>query len=132
MSAPAFDLNDSYVHLADGPSATPLEVGPDFWEKLGARSDLGEGRLVCAFRFSEDWTSWEVHPAGDEIVILLSGAIDLVLDEPGGERIVPLRGRGAFIVPQGVWHTARVHEPSEALHITRGAGTENRPLDAPR
>jgi hypothetical protein len=24
-----------------------------------------------------------------------------------------------------VWHTARVHEPSEALHVTRGAGTEH-------
>jgi mannose-6-phosphate isomerase-like protein (cupin superfamily) len=132
MTDPVFDPTDTYVHIADGPAATLLEVGEDFWDTIASRTDLGDGRLVCAFHFSEDWTSWEVHPAGDEIVILLSGAIDLVLDEPGGERVVPLRDRGACIVPRGVWHTARVHAPSEALHITRGAGTEHRPLGAAR
>jgi oxalate decarboxylase/phosphoglucose isomerase-like protein (cupin superfamily) len=73
-----------------------------------------------------------VHPAGDELVILLSGAVDLVLEESDGERVVPLRSGETCIVPQGVWHTARVNEPSEAIHITRGAGTEMRPIDSPR
>jgi len=132
MNATRFDLADTYLHVADGPDVIPLEVGPDFWEKLATRTDLGDGRLVGAFRFDADWDSWERHPAGDEIVVLLSGAADLVLDEPGGERIVPLRGRGACIVPRGVWHTARIHEPSETLHITRGAGTEHRPAEPSR
>jgi len=69
-----------------------------------------------------------VHPDGDEIVVLLSGAIDLVLDEPGGERTVELRGRAAAIVPRGVWHTANVHGPARRCHITRGAGN---PTQAP-
>ena len=69
-----------------------------------------------------------MHPAGDELVYLLSGSMDLVLFEDGGERLVPLRGRVACVVPRGVWHTARVHEPSEVLHVTRGAGTEHEPL----
>ena len=121
-----FDLATTYLSLADGPEAKRIEVGPDFWETIDARTDLG-ARLVGIFPYDADWTSWEVHPDGDEIVVLLSGAVDLVLDEPGGHRIVELRDRGAAVVPRGVWHTANVFGPSEALHITRGAGTTHRP-----
>ncbi len=123
----AFDLESTYLHLQDGPAAIPLDVGDDFWQTIGSRQDLGDGRLVCAFRFERDWTKWERHPAGDEVVVLLSGAVDLLVEEAGGLRTVPLRGRGACVVPRGLWHTARVLEPSETLHITRGAGTEHRP-----
>ena len=41
------------------------------------------------------------------------------------------RGRlrtDAIVVPRGEWHTARVLEPTEAIFVTRGAGTEHRPL----
>ena len=124
----SFDPLATFVHLPDGPTAALLEVTPDFWEKLDARRDLHGGRLVSAYRFAEDWTSWERHPAGDELVLQLSGAIDFVLAEPGGERVVPLRGLAALVVPRGVWHTARLKEPSEALFLTRGEGTEHRPV----
>jgi len=123
----AFDPLGTFVHLPDGPQASLLPVTPDFWEELEARGDIG-GRLVSAYRFDADWTSWERHPAGDELVVLLSGAIDFVLDEGGRERVVPLRGRGALLVPRGLWHTARVSAPCEALFVTRGDGTEHRPL----
>jgi hypothetical protein len=128
MPDAAFDPEKTYVHLADGPDAVLLEVGDDFWEQLPRRTDLPDGRLLAVFRFEEDWATREVHPAGDELVVLLSGAVDLVLFEESGERVVPLRGRGACLVPRGVWHTARVHEPSEVLHVTRGAGTRHEPL----
>ena len=121
-----FDLATSYLVLADGPDAKRIEVGPDFWETIDERTDLA-GRLVAIFPYDADWTSWEVHPDGDEIVVLLSGAVDLVLDLPGGHRTVELRDRGAAVVPRGVWHTANVLAPSEALHITRGEGTTHRP-----
>ena len=29
--------------------------------------------------------------------------------------------------PPGVWHTADVHEPGDALFITPGEGTEHKP-----
>ena len=124
----AFDPLATFVHLPDGPAATLLEVTPDFWQQLDARRDLHGGRLVSAYRFTEDWASWERHPAGDEMVIQLSGAMDFVVEDGGGERIVSLRGRAALVVPRGVWHTVRVREPSEAIFVTRGEGTEHRPL----
>jgi mannose-6-phosphate isomerase-like protein (cupin superfamily) len=125
----AFDPLATYVHLPDGPAAALLEVTPDFWEKLETRRELHAGRLLSAYRFEADWPSWERHPAGDEIVIQLSGAMDFVVEEEGGERTVPLRGRAALVVPRGAWHTARVLAPSEALFVTRAEGTEHRPLE---
>jgi oxalate decarboxylase/phosphoglucose isomerase-like protein (cupin superfamily) len=68
-----------------------------------------------------------MHPAGDEVVCLLSGAIDVVLEEQHGERVVGLEPGSTCIVPRGVWHRAIVHEPGDTLHITRGEGTQHRP-----
>lgn len=124
----AFNPIDTYVHLQDGPGTTLLPVTPDFWTTLEARSDLGGGRLVSAYRFTEDWVNWERHPDGDELVLQLFGAMDFVVEVTGGEHVVALRGRAAIVVPRGAWHTARVLEASEAVFITRGAGTEHRPL----
>ncbi|MFN3231593.1 MAG: cupin domain-containing protein [Alphaproteobacteria bacterium] len=122
------DLKETYLHLTDGPEVIELPVTDTFWQELPTRDDLGGGRLVSAYVFTEDWGSWEMHPAGEEVVCMLSGAADMHLEEPAGVRVVELRGSGAVIVPRGVWHTAKVHEPSHMLFITRGEGTEIRPL----
>lgn len=123
----AFDLDSTYVQLRDGPDAIAIPVTPDFWQRIGERPDLHEGRLVTVSRQTADWPHWEMHPAGEEIVYLLAGAMDLILDEPGGERAVALRAGRAVIVPRGIWHRAIVREPGAALFITRGAGTQHRP-----
>ena len=40
MPATAFDILDTYVHLADGPEAVPVPVGPDFWATIDRRTDI--------------------------------------------------------------------------------------------
>ncbi len=126
-----FDPLRTYVHLPDGPDATLVPVTDDFWQTMDRRTELHEGRLLTATRFqtAADWPHWERHPAGDEIVCLLSGAMDLVLQEAGGERVVELRERAACVVPRGIWHRGIVRAPSCALFLTRGKGTEHRPLE---
>jgi hypothetical protein len=124
----AFDPFATYTHLADDARVTLLDVTPDFWKRVATRPDLRGGRLVSAYRFTEDWSSWERHPAGDELVVQFSGAMDFVLDTDDGVRVVELRGRAAVLVPRNVWHIARVLEPSDAMFVTRGDGTEHRPL----
>jgi len=73
----AFDLTGTYIQLDDGPDARPIPVGNDFWEKLGQRTDLRGGRLVMVGHQSADWPNWEMHPAGEEILYLISGALNL-------------------------------------------------------
>src|SRR6185295_7186196 len=128
----AFDPFGTFVHLPDGPEARPVPVTADFWQTIDRRTDLHAGRMVTANRFASaaDWPHWERHPAGDEIVCLLSGELDLVIEQDGRERVVELRGRSACIVPRGTWHRGVVRGPSEALFITRGEGTEHRPYAA--
>jgi len=131
VSSPStFDLINTYIHLQDGADAVPVAVGEDFWATIGTRTDLHSGRLVTLFRIqsTDEWVHWEMHPAGDEVVCLLSGAIDLILQEGEHERILELRSRAAGIISRGVWHRAIVHAPSDVLFITRGAGTQLRPV----
>ena len=70
MSTESFDLIGTYIHLRDDGAAVRVEVSPTFWQEVmgGRRRELSEGRLVAVFRYEEDWTSAEMHPAGDEIV----------------------------------------------------------------
>jgi quercetin dioxygenase-like cupin family protein len=73
------------------------------------------------------WTSWERHPAGDEVVVALSGRQTLIQEIDGQQHRIELRAGQAAINPRGVWHTADVHELGLALFITPGRGTEHRP-----
>lgn len=90
-------------------------------------ADGDEGRLVSLYSFSESWTSWERHPAGDEAVICTTGEITLIQELPDGVHKIVLRAGDYAINPRGVWHTADVASRTTALFITSGVGTEHRP-----
>ncbi|MCZ4322421.1 cupin domain-containing protein [Pseudomonas anguilliseptica] len=120
----------TYLHVQDGGKTEHVAVTEQFWRDLvsGARPELDQGRLMSAFSFSANWPSWERHPAGEELVMLLSGSAVLLLEEADGERALLLDTVGSYVlVPQGVWHTARTTQPTTLLFLTPGAGTEHRP-----
>lgn len=119
-----------YVHLAADAGARTLDVTADFWPRLAAGElpQLDEGRLVSQSLSESDWPVWEMHPEGEEIVMLLGGRADLLLELPDGVRTLPLSGIGSYVlVPRGVWHSANVHEPASLLFITPGRNTQHRP-----
>jgi len=121
----------TYLHVQDGGKTEQVAITEQFWGDLlsGARPELDQGRLMSAFSFSQNWPSWERHPAGEELVMLLAGATVLVLEEASGERELLLDTLGSYVlVPQGVWHTARTTQPTTLLFLTPGAGTEHRPV----
>lgn len=127
-----FDLSTTFVHLGLGATASEL---PDFaWTKEyldgyeeSTAGDGIEGRLVTMSPVEETWTTWERHPAGEELVVQLSGRSVLIQDLPDGENRLELGPGQATINPKGVWHTADVIEPGRALFITPGRGTSHRP-----
>jgi mannose-6-phosphate isomerase-like protein (cupin superfamily) len=122
----AFALDRTYVQLADGAAAVPIAVDNNFWERVGEDAALQEGRLVTFFRLDRSNMHWEMHPAGDELLFLVSGKTAIVLDDGTARRKVSMKAGEALIVPQGVWHTLEIAEPGDLLAITRGAGTEVR------
>ena len=130
----AIDLSSTPIHLGLGSTATPVTTfawSPaalaEYEQRFAADGD--EGRLVMIFDNAADWPTWERHPAGEEVVILLSGRTDLVQWIDGAERVIPLEPGQATVNPAGVWHTARVHEAGQAMFITPGRGTENVGVD---
>ena len=131
MSEPR-SLFEFPVHLGRGASAIsePQFTGADWYQAYGLRhqDDLAEGRLVSLFRFEESWSSWEMHPNGEELVCVVQGHLVLHQESAGGAKQSVKLGPGDYAInPRGVWHTADANEPVVALFITPGAGTANRP-----
>jgi len=74
----------------------------------------------------------EVHPDGDEFLYIVSGAMELILDDgdeqtAGVETKVLLGSGDAYIVPRGVWHRLESVEPSYLIHLTPGPNGDHRP-----
>jgi quercetin dioxygenase-like cupin family protein len=120
------------LHLGLGAVAVPQPefTGIAWYEAYVERTadDGNEGRLVSFSEFGESWGSWEMHPAGDEVVLCLSGTITLHREFPDGLADTVAIGPGEYAInPPGVWHTADIEGMATALFITAGAGTEHRP-----
>jgi mannose-6-phosphate isomerase-like protein (cupin superfamily) len=122
------NINSTYVVLDEDDNAIPIKVSDRFYQDLEQQfGDFKGKRLVSHYTFEQDWDSWEMHPAGEEFVCLLSGQVDFVLEQDGSERIVSLNAPGDYIlVPRGTWHTAKVYTQSSVLFITPGEGTQHR------
>jgi len=123
------ELTSTYLRLRSDASVEPLPVDETFWQRIMA-GELGTFHneyLVTSFGFGADWTTWEMHPNGDEIVCLLAGAVTFVLEIGNEHRSIELSTPGSYvIVPKGTWHTAKVTTASRMLFITAGEGTQIR------
>ncbi len=104
-----------------------LKVSPQVYEELETQFDGFKAHtLISAHHFSESWEMWEKHPAGDELVILLSGRAIFHLKLANGNKSLELKEAGAYaVIPKNQWHTAEIHEPTSMLFITPGEGTLN-------
>lgn len=125
-------LSECPIHLGLGATAIvqPPFTGMDWYAGYGTRNggDGAEGRLVSMHTFTESWDSWEMHPAGSEVVLCTAGAMTLVQEDPQGRvtRTTITAGEYAINRP-GVWHTADIEGEATAVFITSGFGTEHRP-----
>jgi len=120
------------VHLGLGakvlvqPDFSGMEWYGDYAERVAG--DGAEGRLVAMTDWSGDWTNWEMHPAGDELVVCVEGAMTVHQEQPDGSVVSVTLGPGDYAINRpGVWHTADVPERARALFVTSGLGTEHRP-----
>ena len=127
----ADNLQSTYLRLRPDSSIEKLPADASFWPRLmaGQLGDFHGEYLVTSFDYSSDWPSWEMHPNGDEIVCLIAGRIDFILEAPDGQhRTLELSQPGSFaFVPQGTWHTAKTATPTTLLFITAGEDTQHRP-----
>lgn len=115
-----FEIANTLVGLLRGGEAKLIATGTGPPERvdgyaIGVASDLGPPHS-------------EMHPDGDEVLILVSGRLTVTLEEPAGLRSVALLPGQGLIVPQGVWHQVVAEEPFKLIHATPGPGGEHRRL----
>jgi hypothetical protein len=125
----AFNPTEIYLDLHDGGAAEIIPMTPELWPAVMAGAREIRGRLAGASRLTRDLDRWEMHPAGDEWLIRLSGVFEVVLEMGGTTRRAMLNAETCCcLVPKGAWHTIRVRERGDLLFVTPGAGTEHRPI----
>ena len=115
-----FDIADTLVGLLRGGEAKLVATGAGPPERvdgyaIGVVSSLGPPHS-------------EMHPDGDEVLILVSGRLTVTLEERKGPRSVELLPGQGLIVPKGVWHQVVAEEPCKLIHVTPGPGGEHRSL----
>lgn len=130
MSGPR--LEERPIHLGLGAAAVPQPpfTGMEWYAAYGERhdGDGAEGRLVSMHAFTQPWDAWEMHPAGDEVVLCLEGAMTLHQEHADGRVDTVRIEAGEYAInPPGTWHTADIEGEAKALFITAGLGTEHRP-----
>lgn len=120
-------IQSNFVVMDGAFESETVEVTPTLYADLEQRYGDFAGRLlISSHAFEEDWPTWEIHPKGDEFVVLISGDVEMVFATRRGEETVQMSEPGSFVVvPRGVWHTARVHERTQMLFVTPGEGTRN-------
>ncbi len=130
---PAFDPFATLVHLRAEGRAGPVVWTPDVFRTLVTEPGdrvIGAKHADAPADFHAD--EWELHPGGDEVLYLLAGGLDVVLDEPAGERTFALEGGQACLVPRGVWHRLVLRRPSDLLFVTPARDTRHRAVGTAR
>jgi mannose-6-phosphate isomerase-like protein (cupin superfamily) len=100
-------------------------------QKRGRAPERIDGLTIGAPELTGDAPhNGEMHPDGDELLYLISGAVTVRLELPEGDRTVELEAGNAIVVPKGVWHRINLREPGRLVHITPGPNGDHRPLKA--
>ena len=129
-AATAFDLETTYLALDGAGGVTQMEGGAAFWRSVET-SAAATGTLVTVSSGDGDWPNWEMHPAGEEVLVGLHGAARFVFEYADGRTDTHDMGPGVtLVVPRGVWHRAVDQRALKVLFITYGAGTQHRPAQA--
>ncbi|MFJ9308709.1 cupin domain-containing protein [Streptomyces cyaneofuscatus] len=128
----AINLRTTPVHLGLGSRAKPVEGftwDPEVLQAYSAAvaADGAEGRMVAIFDGDGPGDHWERHPAGDELVVCLTGSVTVTRDMDGVPERVVLGPGEATVNPAGAWHAVDMAGPASILTITAGLGTDHRP-----
>jgi mannose-6-phosphate isomerase-like protein (cupin superfamily) len=119
----SFSLPGAAVHLTSAGNASLLQA-----DDIKARlRHLAEGHVlgVLAISSSDDLhAEWEMHPAGDEVLIMLTGKLNVEYSDGVRGGASSLGSGQAMVMPKGVWHRLALREPGLLLSLSPLQGTE--------
>lgn len=121
-----FDLEQTYLSL-DGRGGVATHPVEGFWETVNSNPSLKEN-LVGVYAGGSDWPNWEMHPNGDEVLVLLEGRLTMIFERAGRQTRHEMAAGSTLVVPAGTWHRALVSQPTKLMAITYGSGTQHKPV----
>jgi mannose-6-phosphate isomerase-like protein (cupin superfamily) len=123
----ALGLEDNCIYLARDGAMRCYAKTAEFFRSADRNPELMDGRTLALYHVNDPddvhYPVWEMHPEGDELLILASGSLSVEFRRGEMERTAPLPPQAAFIVPAGIWHRLIVHEPSVLIAITTRRNT---------
>ena len=126
------NMKNEFVVMSPNKDAFIEQNDNGLYQRLDSRyGDFLGHELISCYEFTSDWPTWEIHPKGDEVVMLMSGSATFLLKLENGVVSVELKEEGQYVVvPKGTWHTAKTPSYSKLVFITPGQGTKNIELSA--
>mgnify|MGYP001086392842 CR=1 FL=1 len=89
MSTRPIDPTLEYILLGSNGASAVVDGGEKFWSQPHERLErFGRGWLVSEYACEKDWPNWEMHPEADELVYVLDGDVELLLEKPAGVETV--------------------------------------------
>lgn len=124
----AIDLDKHSLFLDGNGGVQTVPTSPDFYAKIKTMPGLGATMLSLGTGRGAS-SKWEMHPAGEEVLVIVDGTPDVVLQRAdGGEDRIATQPGQAVIVPRGVWHRTVGTPGWKILYLTCGAGTQHKAL----
>ena len=96
----------------------------------GATLATFDGLPLKISRFSSH-PRWEMHPAGDEVLQVIEGALELVLLQNATPLRVRLTVGELLVVPRGIWHSPMPVGEVTLLHMANYSDTRISHEDLP-
>ena len=131
----ALDLAGHCIYLAQDGALRPYARTAEFFRRSGESAELADGHVIALFdvRTPRDvhYPVWEMHPKGDELLLLLSGCLTVEYLDAAETPTAVLRPRSAIVVPAGIWHRLIVNEASALIAITPRHGTLHKEIQCP-
>jgi mannose-6-phosphate isomerase-like protein (cupin superfamily) len=123
-----FDLQSTRVNIDRAGAAFVSDTGAAARAHPDHRAfEPAGGHTLCAYAVArnEDLHPelWEIHPAGDEVFLMCSGALDVVTRLEGEDTSTTLNAGQGLVVPQGVWHRLALRKPGLLVVLVPRAGT---------
>ena len=122
------NASETVVHLSESGLATFLSRRKSEWGNIkSSQADRIIGTVKALTNDDLHSDMWEMHSTGEELLFLLSGAVELFADEAGGASPYQMTAGVFCIVGKNVWHRLILKEPAELLFVTPASGTHMRP-----
>ena len=117
-----FSSPGAAVHVHPSGNASVLQG--DFKAQLPG---LPEGHLLGVFQIAspDDLHSdiWEMHPAGDEVLLMLTGELGVEYCAGSCRGTAALESGRGVVMPKGVWHRLLVRQPGLLMVLSPSQGT---------